>query len=177
MRARWQRLRCKGLLGVWAVFLLMAAMLFAERSGIRTRLERPGRSYLTRETTLTAAQVMRELPATCLLVCNSEDASSLDAAGQFPQILTDMKVGFAQVDLAQEPLPALEGYRTVVVTLSDLSVLGEDVLALDVCLDTAGRAQPLLEAAVNSWLCRCAGFDGLGTAAERMASVLRAFEK
>ena len=58
MRARWQRLRCKGLLGVWAVFLLMAAMLFAERSGIRTRLERPGRSYLTRETTLTAAQVM-----------------------------------------------------------------------------------------------------------------------
>ena len=68
MRARWQRLRCKGLLGVWAVFLLMAAMLFAERSGIRTRLQRPGRSYLTGETTLTAAQVMRELPVTCLLV-------------------------------------------------------------------------------------------------------------
>ena len=66
MRARWQRLRCKGLLGVWAVFLLMAAMLFAERSGIRTRLQRPGRSYLTGETTLTAAQVMRELPVTCL---------------------------------------------------------------------------------------------------------------
>ena len=90
MRARWQRLRCKGLLGVWAVFLLMAAMLFAERSGIRTRLQRPGRSYLSGETTLTAAQVMRELPVTCLLVCNSEDASSLDAAEQFPQILTDM---------------------------------------------------------------------------------------
>ena len=65
MRARWQRLRCKGLLGVWAVFLLMAAMLFAERSGIRTRLQRPGRSYLSGETTLTAAQVMRELPVTC----------------------------------------------------------------------------------------------------------------
>lgn len=140
MRARWQRLRCKGLLGVWAVFLLMAAMLFAERSGIRTRLERPGRSYLTRETTLTAAQVMRELPVTCLLVCNSQDEASLDAAGQFPQILTDMKVGYAQVDLAEEPLPALEGYRTVVVTLSDLSVLGENVLALADWVEQGGRA-------------------------------------
>ena len=53
----------------------------------------------------------------------------------------------------------------------------EDVLALDVCLDTSDRPQPLLETAVNNRLCRCAGFDGLGTAAERMASVLRAFEK
>lgn len=140
MRARWQRLRCKGLLGVWAVFLLMAAMLFAERSGIRTRLQRPGRSYLSGETTLTAAQVMRELPVTCLLVCNSEDASSLDAAEQFPQILTDMKVGFAQVDLAEEPLPALEGYRTVVVTLSNLSALGENVLALADWVEQGGRA-------------------------------------
>ena len=140
MRARWQRLRCKGLLGVWAVFLLMAAMLFAERSGIRTRLQRPGRSYLSGETTLTAAQVMRELPVTCLLVCNSEDVASLDAAEQFPQILTDMKVGFAQVDLAQEPLPALEGYRTVVVTLSNLSALGENVLALADWVEQGGRA-------------------------------------
>ena len=140
MRARWQRLRCKGLLGVWAVFLLMAAMLFAERSGIRTRLQRPGRSYLSGETTLTAAQVMEELPVTCLLVCNSEDAASLDAAEQFPQILTDMKVGFAQVDLAEEPLPALEGYRTVVVTLSNLSALGENVLALADWVEQGGRA-------------------------------------
>ena len=140
MRARWQRLRCKGLLGVWAVFLLMAAMLFAERSGIRTRLQRPGRSYLSGETTLTAAQVMGELPVTCLLVCNSEDVASLDAAEQFPQILTDMKVGFAQVDLAEEPLPALEGYRTVVVTLSNLSALGENVLALADWVEQGGRA-------------------------------------
>ena len=125
---------------MWAVFLLMAAMLFAERSGIRTRLQRPGRSYLTRETTLTAAQVMRELPVTCLLVCNSEDVASLDAAEQFPQILTDMKVGFAQVDLAEEPLPALEGYRTVVVTLSNLSALGENVLALADWVEQGGRA-------------------------------------
>ena len=139
MRARWQRLRCKGLLGVWAVFLLMAAMLFAERSGIRTRLQRPGRSYLSGETTLTAAQVMEELPVTCLLVCNSEDVASLDAAEQFPQILTDMKVGFAQVDLAEEPLPALEGYRTVVVTLSNLSALGENVLALADWVEQGGR--------------------------------------
>ena len=72
-------------------------------------------------------------------MCNSEDVASLDAAEQFPQILTDMKVGFAQVDLAEEPLPALEGYRTVVVTLSNLSALGENVLALADWVEQGGR--------------------------------------
>lgn len=48
----------------------------------------------------------------------------------------------------------------------------EDVLTLDLCLDPDRQAQPLLDHAVNHRPCRCAGEDGLGTAAERMGRFL-----
>ena len=44
----------------------------------------------------------------------------------------------------------------------------EDVLSLDLCLDPDAQEQPFLDSRVNSRTCRCAGFDGLGTAAERV---------
>ena len=40
----------------------------------------------------------------------------------------------------------------------------DDVLALDNTVDTAAQRQPLLEQAVNSVPCRCAGFEGQETA-------------
>ena len=48
----------------------------------------------------------------------------------------------------------------------------EDVLALDLCLDTERQAQPLLDHAVNTRPSRCTGFDGLGTGLERMTELL-----
>ena len=48
----------------------------------------------------------------------------------------------------------------------------EDVLALDLCLDTANQAQPLLDHAVNTRPSRCAGFEGLGTGLERILTAL-----
>ena len=47
----------------------------------------------------------------------------------------------------------------------------EDVLALDLCLDSASQAQPLLDHAVNTRPSRCAGFDGLGTGLARLAGI------
>ncbi len=49
----------------------------------------------------------------------------------------------------------------------------EDVLALDTCLDTAGAAQPMLDWAVNARPSRCAGFEGLAPASERIAAALK----
>ena len=49
----------------------------------------------------------------------------------------------------------------------------EDVLALDMCLDTEQQAQPLLDHAVNTRPSRCAGIPGLGTGLERMTTVLQ----
>ena len=48
----------------------------------------------------------------------------------------------------------------------------EDVLALDLCLDTEHRAQPLLDHAVNTRPSRCAGTEGLGTGSERITASL-----
>ena len=48
----------------------------------------------------------------------------------------------------------------------------EDVLALDTCLDTASAAQPMLDWAVNARPSRCAGFEGLAPAAERIRASL-----
>lgn len=48
----------------------------------------------------------------------------------------------------------------------------EDVLALDLCLDPASQAQPLLDRTVNTRPSRCTGFDGLGTGLDRMAGIL-----
>ena len=48
----------------------------------------------------------------------------------------------------------------------------EDVLALDLCLDTSRQAQPLLDQAVNTRPSRCAGAEGLGLPLERMEEIL-----
>ena len=44
----------------------------------------------------------------------------------------------------------------------------EDVLALDLCLDTSRQVQSLLDHAVNTCPSRCVGFEGLGMGMERM---------
>ena len=48
----------------------------------------------------------------------------------------------------------------------------EDVLALDLCLDTSRQAQPLLDYSVNVRPSRCVGFEGLGTGLKRIAWTL-----
>ena len=48
----------------------------------------------------------------------------------------------------------------------------EDVLALDLCLDTASQTQSLLDHAVNTRPSRCVGFEGLGTGLGRMKTTL-----
>lgn len=46
----------------------------------------------------------------------------------------------------------------------------EDVLNLDLCLDTNQQGQPLLDHAVNTRPGRCVGFEGLGTGLDRMTA-------
>ena len=48
----------------------------------------------------------------------------------------------------------------------------EDVLALDLCMDPSSQVQPLLDHAVNTRPCRCAGFEGLGMGLDRIAETL-----
>lgn len=49
----------------------------------------------------------------------------------------------------------------------------DDVMAAELALDESAQSQPLLDQIVNAKLSRCAGFEGLGAAAERLAAALR----
>lgn len=48
----------------------------------------------------------------------------------------------------------------------------EDVMAAELALDGSGQTQPLLDRLVNAKPSRCAGVEGLGPAAERLAEML-----
>ena len=48
----------------------------------------------------------------------------------------------------------------------------EDVMAAELALDENSQSQPLLEQIVNTKPSRCAGTEGLGMAAERLADML-----
>ena len=83
--------------------------------------------------------------------------------------------GFTSKELRQYMLKAGEIQITRTHGRREVAFLNqawEDVLALDVCLCRTTQTQPLLDHAVNTCHCRCAGFDGLGTGLDRMAAVL-----
>ena len=48
----------------------------------------------------------------------------------------------------------------------------EDVMAAELALDESSQSQPLLNQLVNAKLSRCAGIEGLDTAARRLTEVL-----
>ena len=124
LRFRWQKL-----LVVWLVFGLMAAALFAERSGVQYTGTHLRLNLL--DTALTKEEAATGETPTCLLLCDSTVDGGDEARAQFEQMLLDMKVPTAVADLAEEEvLPAFENYQTVVVLAADLDTLGLRLLDL-----------------------------------------------
>lgn len=130
---RWKRFQYKGLLGVFCVFLLIGALLFAERRGIRYQIEGGAGAYIDKEEALTAQEVQKTLSPSCLVLMNGDQQDSCSAAEQFKQIFLDMKVGYDLLDVAElteKTEISYDSYETVVVLLSDLSPLKKQVLTL-----------------------------------------------
>lgn len=57
--------------------------------------------------------------ATCLYLWDSRDEDSAVLHRQMPRILSDMRVGYREVDLGKEEAPDWEGYETVIAGFSD----------------------------------------------------------
>lgn len=124
LRFRWQKL-----LVVWLVFGLMAAALFAERSGVQYTGTHLRLNLL--DTGLTKEEAATGETPTCLLLCDSTVDGGDEVRAQFQQLLLDMKVPTAVADLAEEEVvPAFENYQTVVVLAADLDTLGLRLLDL-----------------------------------------------
>ena len=88
---------------------------------------------------------------------------SLSAAG-FPAEAADLLCG------SDQPLfTKTHGRREVTF----LNRAWDDVIAAELALDESTQSQPLLDQIVNAKPSRCVGFEGLGSASERLADTLR----
>lgn len=125
---RWQKL-----LTIWGVFVAMAAILFAERSGIQYAATQFKIGYLPRQEARPAQIALFGQPVTCLLLYDSEQESTDLAKEQFDRILLDMKVNTQAVDVHTTPLasiPEFDQYKTVVIFMSNLDALGKRLIDL-----------------------------------------------
>ena len=87
------------------------------------------------------------------------------AAEQIQQGLLDAGLPEGTVDAYLQKAGAMELTRTHGRReVAFLNRAWEDVLSADLLVDQSGYRQPLLNHAVNSRLCRCAGADGIDTA-------------
>ena len=131
----------KSMLVILCVFMMMAVVLFAERSGIQYTEKNRKVAYLDREEVVTEQTAVKSLPKTCLVIRNSADEASEQAWTQFQQIFKDMKVGTDVVDLKSDSvIPDYDEYETVVVLLSDISPLKEKLLELCDWVSEGGNA-------------------------------------
>ena len=131
----------KSMLVILCVFMMMAVVLFAERSGIQYTEKNRKVAYLDREEVVTEQTAVKSLPKTCLVLRNSADEASEQAWTQFQQIFKDMKVGTDVVDLQSDSvIPDYDEYETVVVLLSDISPLKEKLLELCDWVSEGGNA-------------------------------------
>lgn len=131
----------KSMLVILCVFMMMAVVLFAERSGIQYTEKNRKVAYLDREEVVTEQTAVKSLPKTCLVLRNSADEASEQAWTQFQQIFKDMKVGTDVVDLQSDSvIPDYDEYETVVVLLSDISPLKEKLLELGDWVSEGGNA-------------------------------------
>lgn len=134
-----EKLRYKSLPVILLAFLLLGLILFVERSGFQSRNSGRG-SLLIQADTVTARQTIDEKSITCLVITDSTKTDSSAALPQVEQIFLDMKVGYQIADIFREKVPPYSQYQTVVVLISDLASLQDEVLELCQWVKNGGRA-------------------------------------
>lgn len=125
--------RWTGLLAVWAVFLAIGFVLFAERSGVQYSSSQAKSHMLGTQDALPAATALFDSKAECLVVSDTRQDGVKDAEKQMDRILLDMKVAHRDVDLAvtaADQVPSFSRYRYVVVLSPSVDALGDRLIDL-----------------------------------------------
>ena len=121
----------KSMFVIFGVFMMIAAALFAERSGIQYKEANRKVVYLDKEEVITEEEAVRSLKTSCLVLRDSRDKASEQAWVQFQQIFKDMKIGVNAIDLSDtSSIPDYNEYETVVVLLRNVSPLKENLVKL-----------------------------------------------
>lgn len=133
IKAFWKHFRWRSLVRVWAVFMAMAMVLFAESMGLHYGSTTIKLRYLDRNKAIPERNAMADVrPRNLMLIDSSQDGVT-DAVDMFDQIFLDMKVGTTVVDIAKTPasaLPSFAKYDTVVVAIPTLDPLGNGLARL-----------------------------------------------
>lgn len=143
-------IRYRSLPVILAVFLTIGLMLFAERSGIRSKSSKIQDSYV-KGTVVTSREAEQELEPESLVIMNSGSEDSVNAAEQFRQIFRDMKVGYTLIDVSEDKIPDFGKYSTVTILLSDLTDMKDSLTGLCDWVEQGGRAMFALTIQKNTY--------------------------
>ncbi len=144
--------RLKGMLVVLLVFLLIGAVLWAERSGIRYQEQARQITYMEPGKVVTEKEAVKALKTTCLVLTDSAQESSVQAWPEFERMFMDMRIGIERVDVSAREIPEFSLYETVVVLLSDLSPLKEELPALAAWVEQGGNVMFALTLQKNTYV-------------------------
>ena len=136
----WKKFRYRGIFLVFIGFLGLALALFIERQGIGYQIPEQAYTYLT-GAVVTADQAQSQVPVNTLVVTDSRDPSSMLAKEQFQQIFKDMKVGYNLIDIAKDSFPDVKSYEKVVMLVSQLDDLDQELIALRDWVESGGYVQ------------------------------------
>lgn len=136
----WKQFRYWGIFLVFIGFLGLSVALFIERQGIGYQIPEQAYAYLT-GAVVTADQAQSQVPVNTLVVTDSRDPSSMLAKEQFQQIFKDMKVGYNLIDIATESFPDVKSYEKVVMLVSQLDDLDQELIALRDWVESGGYVQ------------------------------------
>lgn len=126
IRDRAGRFRWMGLLVVWAVFIVMAAVLLVERAGVQYSAGQHKLGMLAANDAVPASSAIFGQKPTCLVITDSDQAGVEDVKEQFDQILLDMKIAHRDVDLAldgADAIPSLTSFDRVILLMPSLDGL------------------------------------------------------
>ena len=130
----------KGILFVLFIFLVISAVLFIELSGVNAIRHNRYPELLPSDAIFTKEQACSTLQNKTLLIRNSDDYISNKAYEDFSVILSDMKVGYVEADLATGTALPFGDFSEVIVLLSDLSPMGNKIIELTEWVYGGGRA-------------------------------------
>ena len=124
-----KKYRFRAVLRVFFGFFMLFCLLFAERRGIRCSPPKTGEALASREDTRLHKPLKEE--AECLVIVDSASDSSRVAEEQYMQILQDMRVTYQLQDIENmQTSLSFDGFRSVVLLLSDVEPLGDQLLTL-----------------------------------------------
>lgn len=110
-----------------AVLAGISYILYLDNVGIAYQIQQP-KSEALPQSVIDKKKERERTPKTCLVLRDSSQENSDIFTNNVTDTLSIMRVGYEVVDLAKQPVPKFDApYKTAVITMQNLEVLGESV--------------------------------------------------